>query len=96
MVWLSNGGDKVEPATKEQVEAAVKDVRATLDSGSLDEVKAKTEALTTAMTAASQQIYAQAQSEAQAAPNGAGEDGGPSAAADDEEVVDAEVVDEDK
>jgi molecular chaperone DnaK len=92
---LADAGDKIEPATKEQVEAAVKDVRATLDSGSLDEVKAKTEALTTAMTEASQQIYAQAQSEAaEAAPNGAGEDG--ASAADDEEVVDAEVVDEEK
>jgi molecular chaperone DnaK len=91
---LADAGDKIEPATKEQVEAAVKDVRATLDSGSLDEVKAKTEALTTAMTEASQQIYAQAQSEAaEAAPNGAGEDG---ASTDDEEVVDAEVVDEEK
>jgi molecular chaperone DnaK len=91
---LADAGDKIEPATKEQVEAAVKDVRASLDSGSLDEVKAKTEALTTAMTAASQQIYAQAQAEAEA--NGASEDGGASATADDEEVVDAEVVDEEK
>jgi molecular chaperone DnaK len=92
---LADAGDKIEPATKEQVEAAVKDVRATLESGSLDEVKAKTEALTTAMTEASQQIYAQAQSEAaESAPNGADEDG--TSSADDEEVVDAEVVDEEK
>jgi len=91
---LADAGDKIEPATKEQVEAAVKDVRATLDGGSLDEVKAKTEALTTAMTTASQQIYAQAQSEAEAASaDGAGENG---TTADDEEVVDAEVVDEEK
>jgi molecular chaperone DnaK len=92
---LADAGDKIEPATKEQVEAAVKDVRATLDSGSLDEVKAKTEALTTAMTTASQQIYAQAQSEAEA--NGTSEDGASGgSSADDEEVVDAEVVDEEK
>jgi len=91
---LADAGDKIEPATKEQVETAVKDVRASLDSGSLDEVKAKTEALTAAMTAASQQIYAQAQSEAEA--NGASEDGSTASSADDEEVVDAEVVDEEK
>jgi len=93
---LADAGDKIEPATKEQVEAAVKDVRATLDGGSLGEVKAKTEALTTAMTEASQQIYAQAQSEAEAssaADGGSTENG---ATADDEEVVDAEVVDEEK
>jgi molecular chaperone DnaK len=88
---LADANDKVEPATKEQVEAAIKDVRASLESGSLEELNGKTEALTTAMSEASQQIYAQAQSEAEAAPNGAGEDG---AAADDEEVIDAEVVDD--
>ncbi|MBS1885754.1 MAG: Hsp70 family protein, partial [Actinobacteria bacterium] len=91
---LAEAGDKVEAATKEQVEAAIKDVRATLDSGSLDEVNAKTEALNTAMTEASQQIYAQAQSEAGAASSDGGSGNG--AAADDEEVVDAEVVDEEK
>ena len=42
-----------------------------------------------------QQLYAQAQAESEAAPNGADGDG-PTASADDEEVVDAEVVDEDK
>jgi molecular chaperone DnaK len=93
---LADAGDKVEPATKEQVEAAIKDVRASLESGSLDEVNAKTEALTTAMTAASQQIYAQAQSEAEASGDGGATENGTGSAADDEEVVDAEVVDEDK
>jgi molecular chaperone DnaK len=58
-------------------------------------VKGKTEALTAVMTKASEALYAQAQAEAEATPNGAGEDGA-TASADDEEVVDAEVVDEDK
>jgi molecular chaperone DnaK len=57
-------------------------------------VKGKTEALTAVMTKASESLYAQAQAEAEAAPNGDGD--GASATADDEEVVDAEVVDEDK
>ena len=92
---VSDAGDKLDQGTKDQIEAAVKDVRATLDGGSLDEVKGKTEALTAVMTKASEALYAQAQAEAEAAPNGAGEDGA-SATADDEEVVDAEVVDEDK
>ena len=91
---LADAGDKIESATKDQVEAAVKDVRASLDSGSLDEVKAKTEVLTAAMSEASQQIYAQAQSEAEAAGDGGATENG--ATADDEEVVDAEVVDEEK
>ncbi len=90
---VADAGDKLDQGTKDQIEAAVKDVRASLDSGSLDEVKAKTEALTTVMTKASEALYAQAQSEAESAPNG---DGDGSSSADDEEVVDAEVVDEEK
>jgi len=92
---VSDAGDKLDQGTKDQIDTAVKDVRATLDGGSLDEVKGKTEALTAVMTKASESLYAQAQAEAEAAPNGAGEDGA-TASADDEEVVDAEVVDEDK
>ena len=92
---VSDAGDKLDQGTKDQIDTAVKDVRATLESGSLDEVKGKTEALTAVMTKASEALYAQAQAEAEAAPNGADGDGGPSSA-DDEEVVDAEVVDEDK
>ncbi len=93
---VSDAGDKLDQGTKDQIDTAVKDVRATLDGGSLDEVKGKTEALTAVMTKASESLYAQAQAEAEAAPNGADGDGGPTATADDEEVVDAEVVDEDK
>jgi molecular chaperone DnaK len=89
---VSDAGDKLDQGYKDQIDAAVKDVRSSLDSGSLDEVKAKTEALTTVMNGASEALYAQAQSEAEAAPNG----DGATASADDEEVIDAEVVDEDK
>ncbi len=92
---VSDAGDKLDQGTKDQIDAAVKDVRATLESGSLDEVKGKTEALTAVMTKASEALYAQAQSESESAPNGTSEDGG-SSSADDEEVVDAEVVDEEK
>jgi molecular chaperone DnaK len=91
---VTDAGDKLDQGTKDQIDTAVKDVRATLESGSLDEVKAKTETLTTVMNGASEALYAQAQSEgADGAPNGDGEGGN---SADDEEVVDAEVVDEDK
>jgi molecular chaperone DnaK len=90
---VTDAGDKIDQGTKDQIDAAVKDVRATLESGSLEELQAKTEALTAVMSQASEALYAQAQSEAEAAPNGDGTDGAP---ADDEEVVDAEVVDEDK
>jgi molecular chaperone DnaK len=88
---VSDAGDKLDQGTKDQIEAAVKDVRATLESGSLEEVKGKTEALTAVMTKASEALYAQAESETPA--DGSTENG---ATADDEEVVDAEVVDEEK
>jgi molecular chaperone DnaK len=87
---IEDAGDKVDAETKEAVESAVKDLRESLDSGSLEELTAKTEALNTAMTKASEQIYAAAESE-QASADGASAEG---EAADDEEVVDAEVVDE--
>jgi molecular chaperone DnaK len=88
---IADAGDKVDQATKDEVDAAVKEVRSVLDTGSLDEVKAKTETLTAAVTKASEQIYAAAQSEAQAAGGDGSSNGG---SADEEEVVDAEVVDD--
>jgi molecular chaperone DnaK len=88
---LQEAGDKVDSATREQAEAAIKDVRESLDSGTVEEINSKLEALNTAMTQASQQIYSAAQEE-QAASSA---DGGGESSGDEEEVVDAEVVDED-
>ncbi len=93
---LEELGDKVDSGDKEAIEAAIKDVREVLDSGSVEEINSKTEALTAAFQKVSQQIYEAAQAEqaeqAAASADGGSEEG--SAAADDEEVVDAEVVDE--
>jgi molecular chaperone DnaK len=86
---LEEAGDKVDSGDKEAAEAAIKDVRESLDAGSAEELSAKTEALTAAMTKVSEQIYAAAQEQASA--DGASADGDSS---DEEEVVDAEVVDE--
>jgi molecular chaperone DnaK len=90
---LEEAGDKVDDASKEEVRSAVKEVRDSLESGSAEEVQAKAEALNTAMTKVSEQLYAAAQSEQPA--DGGSADGGGTAADDEEEVVDAEVVDED-
>ena len=87
---IDEAGDKVDDASKEDVRAAVKDVRESLESGSKEELDSKVEALNTAMTKASEQIYAAASAE-QAAGDGNTENG---ASSDEEEVVDAEVVDE--
>jgi molecular chaperone DnaK len=87
---IEDAGDKVDQATKDEVAAAVKGVRESLDSGSVEEINGKAEGLNSAMTKASEQIYAAASEEQASADGAAGE-----SAEDDEEVVDAEVVDED-
>jgi molecular chaperone DnaK len=86
---IEEAGDKVDDAAKEEVRTAVKDVRDALETGSKEELDAKVEALNTAMTKVSEQIYAAASAE-QASADGAAEGGG----SEEEEVVDAEVVDE--
>ncbi len=90
---LEDLGDKVEAEDKEAIEAAIKDVREALTSESVEEINAKTEALTAAFTKVSEQLYAAAQAEqaAQQSADGGSAEGDSS---DEEEVVDAEVVDE--
>ncbi|HMI80233.1 MAG TPA: molecular chaperone DnaK [Solirubrobacterales bacterium] len=88
---IDEAGDKVDDDAKEDVRSAVKEVRDALDSGSKEELDSKVEALNTAMTKVSEQIYAAASAEA--AESEGSENGASSA--DEEEVVDAEVVDED-
>jgi molecular chaperone DnaK len=87
---LEEAGDKVDDSTKEQARAAANDLRGSLESGSKEELDSKVEALNTAMTKVSEQLYAAASAE-QAGGDGSAENG---AASDEEEVVDAEVVDE--
>jgi molecular chaperone DnaK len=92
---LEELGDKVDSSDKEEIEAAIKDVREVLESESAEEIAAKTEALTTAFQKVSAKIYEAAQAEQAAAAqsaDGASADGASSA--EEEEVVDAEVVDE--
>jgi molecular chaperone DnaK len=90
---LEELGDKVESSDKEAIEAAIKDLREVLTSESVEEINSKTEALTAAFQKVSEQIYAAAQAEAEAASaDGGSAEGGDSS--DEEEVVDAEVVDE--
>jgi molecular chaperone DnaK len=87
-------GDSLDSSSKEEIEAAIKDVRDNLESDDVELLKQKTEALQTAFHKVSEQMYAAAQQQA-AAGNGASADGdeASSASADEEEVVDAEVVD---
>jgi molecular chaperone DnaK len=87
---LEELGDKVDPSAKEEIEAAIKDVREALSSDNVEEINSKTQALTAAFQKVSEQIYAAAQEEGNSA-DGASANG---SAEDEEEVVEAEVVDE--
>jgi molecular chaperone DnaK len=89
-------GDTLDSSSKEEIEAAIKDVREHLESEDVELLGQKTQALQEAFHKVSEQMYAAAQQQAAAGGNGAAADGDPSAtdgSADEEEVVDAEVVD---
>jgi molecular chaperone DnaK len=91
---LGELGDKVEQSSKEEIEAAIKDVRDSLGSEDAAEIRAKSDALQTAFQKVSEQLYAQA-AEQQAATSTDGADTSQNGAGE-EEVVDAEVVDDEK
>ena len=90
-------GDLLDSSSKEEIEAAIKDVRDNLESDDVDLLRQKTQALQEAFHKVSEQMYAAAQQQQAAAGNGASAEGDAAASADEEEVVDAEVVEgEDK
>ena len=86
---LGELGDKVDDAQKSEIEAAIKEVRDSLASDDAKEIGEKTEKLQAAFQAVSAKVYEQASADgadASAASNGADSS--------EEEVVDAEVVDD--
>src|SRR5512133_2682601 len=95
---LKDLGEQVDASSREEIEAAIKTVREALTSEDPDEINDKTEALQTSFHKVSEAMYERAQQQAAAAQgNGATADGaGEPAAETEEDVVDAEVVDEGK
>ncbi len=89
-------GDQLDDAAKEEIKQAVADVRSVLESDNTEEIKAKTDALQGAFHKVSEQIYQAAQQQAAASGEDASANGGGATADDVEEVVDAEVVDDDR
>jgi molecular chaperone DnaK len=90
-------GEQLDDSSKGEIEEAIKDVRAVLESDDAEDIRAKTDRLQTAFHKISEQMYERAQAEqsAAASADGASENGA-GAPSSDEEVVDAEVVDEQK
>jgi molecular chaperone DnaK len=92
---LAELGDQVDADSKERIETAIKEVRESLESEDPATINAKTEALQTAFHAVSEMMYQRAQEQAATGGNGSAS-GGDGASSDEEDVVDAEVVDEPK
>jgi molecular chaperone DnaK len=92
---LKDLGDEVDDASKQEIEAAVKELREVLTSDNADEIRAKTDTLNNAFHKVSEAMYQRAQEQQAAAGNGAAADGASQEHPESEEdVVDAEVVDE--
>ena len=93
---LEELGESVDQASKEEITAAIADVRGVLESEDPAEINAKAEALQTAFHKVSEALYANAAAQQQAdAENGdVATNGGDAEGSAEEEVVDAEVVDD--
>ena len=87
---LKDVDGKISDDDKKKVEDAIEDLKSVKDTDDLDAIKSKTEALQNAFQSVSEELYKQAQAQAQAG-------GAEAGAAQDDDVVDAdyEVVDED-
>jgi molecular chaperone DnaK len=92
---LKELGDGVDEASRTEIEAAIKDVRESLTSEDPDEINAKAEALQSAFHKVSEAMYEKAQAQSGTDGQGAGANGaGTGGDSAEEDVVDAEVVDE--
>jgi molecular chaperone DnaK len=83
--------ENIDESSKTEIEGLIKDLRESLTSEDPAELNTKTEALQTAFHKVSEAMYQKASAEQQSSTNG---DSPPEADASDEDVVDAEVVDE--
>ena len=93
---VSEMGDQLDDAAKQEINSAIEAVRGVLSSDDAAEIKAKTDALQAAFHKISEQIY-QAAAAQQQTPGADGAGAGSGAAGDaEEEIVDAEVVDDER
>ena len=96
-LMIKDTGDKLTEADKQLLEQAVAEVKKASDGGDVGALASALEALTVAQQKAGEAIYAQS---AQGAPDTGGQDVGDDqdqgASGSDGEVIDAEVVEEDK
>jgi molecular chaperone DnaK len=85
---LREHGDKITGGEKDAVEGALTELKSAIDGDDMDRIRQATEALMTASQSFSQKLYESASAEDAAS--------GATAAPNDDDVVDAEIVDEDR
>jgi molecular chaperone DnaK len=93
---LKDLGDAVDEASKTEIEAAIKDVNEAVKSDDAEDIRAKTERLNQAFHKVSEAMYERAQQQQAESANGSANGAADGSSSDDEEVVDAEVVDENR
>ncbi|HUR77971.1 MAG TPA: molecular chaperone DnaK [Acidimicrobiales bacterium] len=90
---LAENGDKVEGAEKDTIESNLAGLKEALSGSDLEAIKSATEKLVTSSQSFAQKLYEQAS--AQQSPGASGDaTAPPSDAANDDDVIDAEIVDE--
>jgi molecular chaperone DnaK len=95
--FVADNADKLPEDGKAAVQTAVDDLKKALDGGTVEDVKAKHEALAKASQELGSALYAQAgDPQAGGGATGASDEAGSAKAASDEDVVDAEIVDDEK
>ena len=92
--FMKEAGDKIKPEDRMAIESGVNDLKKALESNDAAGIKRTLEALDAAQMKAGQSMYADAGAQGDAGAAGAGSDGAPSGNNDD--VIDAEVVEEKK
>ena len=94
---VQESGDKLGADSKQAVESAVEEVKSALGGDDPAAIKSAVERLNTAQQNAAQELYKDTQAADAPPPGGTGPgDGAPASGAGDGEVIDAEVVEDDK
>ncbi|MEM6441838.1 MAG: Hsp70 family protein, partial [Pseudomonadota bacterium] len=89
-------GDKVEGEVKSEIEAAMADLKTAAEGEDVEDIKAKTQALTEAAMKLGEAIYKAQMAEGEAAAEAAPEGEAPEDAKSDDDVVDADFTEVDE
>ncbi len=93
---ITDQGEQLPADERSKVEGSLSDLKEALSGSDVEDIKAKTETLSTASQAVSQLLYEAAAADSAAAAGPSAEPGGEDADVEDAEVVDAEVVEDDE